>query len=209
MEKRFEKIYEIAKRNGWQADCYYVNNETELCFSFEKSSPAGQDFYISVSVPNEEDEDIFYDNVTDAIYEYWEGFDVSYETYIWLDETGHGKNGAPNDMMDVYKDMKACEDMIHDLWLVLEGKEKPTKTEEEQYVFEVFECDTWLSTSSMTHKATCNSLEEAVDLIMEHGEFYECDDKDYIRDFLMEYMQTPTGCVKYIISGVEVGAWNE
>ena len=80
---------------------------------------------------------------------------------------------------------------------------------ERQYVFEVFECDTWLSTSSMEHKATCNSLEEAVNLIMEHGEFYECDDKDYIRDFLMEYMQTPTGCVKYIISGVEVGAWNE
>lgn len=209
MDKRFEKIYEIAERNGWQADCYYVNNETEVCFSFEKYSPAGQDFYVSVSVPNEDDEDTFYDNVADAIYKYWEDFDVCYETYIWLDETGHGRNGAPNDMMDVYKDMQACEDMIHDLWHALAGEEKPTKTEEEQYVFEVFEGDTWLSKPSFEHKATCNSLEEAVDLIMENGEFDECSDKDYIRDFLMEYMQTPTGCVKYIISGVEVGAWNE
>ena len=122
MDKRFEKINEIAERKGWQADCYYVNKKTELCFSFEKYSPAGQDFYFSVSVPNEDDEDVFYDNVADAIYKYWEGFDVSYETYIWLDETGHGRNGAPYDMMDVYKDMEACETMIHDLWLALMGK---------------------------------------------------------------------------------------
>ena len=209
MDKRFEKIYEIAEREGWQVDSYYVNNETEVCFSFEKYSPAGQDFYVSVSVPNEDDEDIFYDNVADAIYKYWEGFDVSYETYIWLDETGHGRNGAPENMKDLYEDMEACEDMIHDLWLALEGKEKPTKTEEEQCVFEVFECDAWLSKPSLEHKATCNSMEEAVNLIMEHGEFDECSDMDYIREFLMEYMQTPTGCVKYIISEVEVGVWNE
>ena len=122
MDKRFEKIYEIAERNGWQADCYYVENETKVCFSFEKYSPAGQDFYFEVSVPNEEDEDIFYDNVADAIYEYWEGFDVCYETYIWLDETGHGKNGAPHNMKDLYEDMQACEDMIHDLWVAFNGK---------------------------------------------------------------------------------------
>ena len=123
MDKRFEKIYEIAEREGWKVDYSYTDEkETEIMFSFEKYSPAGQDFYISVSVPNEDDEDIFYDNVADAIYKYWEGFDVSYETYIWLDETGHGRNGAPYDMMDVYKDMEACADMTHDLWLALMGK---------------------------------------------------------------------------------------
>ena len=123
MDKKFEKIYEIAERNGWQADCYYVGEQgTEVTFSFEKYSPAGQDFYFEVSVPNEEDEDIFYDNVADAIYEYLEGFDVSYETYIWLDETGHGRNGAPYDMKELYEDMEACEDMTHDLWLALMGK---------------------------------------------------------------------------------------
>ena len=122
MDKRFEKIYEIAEREGWQVDCYYVNNETEVCFTFEKYSPAGQDFYFEVSVPNEEDEDTFYDNVADAIYAYWKDFDVCYETYIWLDETGHGRNGAPYDMKDLYEDMQTCADMIHDLWLALIGK---------------------------------------------------------------------------------------
>ena len=211
MEKRFEKIYEIAERKRWQVDCYYVNKKTELCFSFEKYSPAGQDFYVSVSVPNEDDEDIFYNNVADAIYEYWEGFDVSYETYIWLDETGHGKNGAPYDMMDVYKDMKACEDMTHDLWLALEGREKPTEEKPKQYVYGVFESDAWHSYDSQRLKGYYLSLEDAVDAIMEHGDFDEDDhDPENIREFLMRYRQTPnTGDVNYDISVMEVGSWDE
>lgn len=78
---------------------------------------------------------------------------------------------------------------------------------EGQYVFEVFECDAWHRKSSMEHKATCNSMEEAVNLIMEHGTFEDCSDKDYIRDCLIEYQQTQGEDVNYIISKVEVGVW--
>lgn len=211
MDKKFEKIYEIAQSEGWQVDSYYVDEqETEVSFSFEKYSPAGQDFYFEVSVPNDEDEDTFYENVADAIYQYWDDFDVCYETYIWLDDTGHGKNGAPENMKDVYEDTLSCEDMIHDLWLALEGKEKPKKTYEKQYVFEVFECDAWHSYDSMRHMATYLSLEEAVDAIMEHGEFDEEEDLDYIRERLLDYRQTPeTGDVNYKISVVEIGTWDE
>ena len=117
MNKKIEKIYEIAEREGWQVDSYYVDEQkTEVAFSFEKYSPAGRDFYFEVSVQNDEDEYVIYDSVADAIYTYFEGFDVSYETYIWLDENGHGKNGAPYDMSDVYKDTESCEKMIDDLW---------------------------------------------------------------------------------------------
>ena len=211
MNERFEKIYEIAEREGWKVDYIYVDEkETELYFTFENYSPAGHDFWFDVKVANEsEDEDVVFDNVKHAIYKFLEEYDVSEESYAWLDKTGHGKNGAPHDMKDVYEDMESIKKMIHDLWLALEGKEKPTKTEEEQYVFEVFECDAWISKPSFEHKATCNSMQEAVNLIMEHGTFDECSDMEYIREFLMEYMQTPTGGVKYIISEVEVGIWNE
>ena len=117
MDKKFEKIYEIAEREGWKVDYSYTDEkETDIIFSFEKYSPAGRDFYFEVSVPNKEDEDTFYENVAEAIDKYWEGFDVCYETYIWLDENGHGKNGAPYDMSDVYKDTESCEKMIGDLW---------------------------------------------------------------------------------------------
>ena len=83
------------------------------------------------------------------------------------------------------------------------------ESEEKQYVYEVFECDAWHRTSSMEHKATCNSLKEAVDMIMENGYFDECSDKDYIRDCLMKYLQTQGEDVNYIISKVEVGIWDE
>ena len=122
MDKKFEKIYEIAEREGWKVDCYYVDNKTKVCFSFEKYSLAGRDFYFEVFVRNEVYEDLVLEYLKHAVYEYWECFDVCYETYIWLDETGHGKNGAPHDMKDLYEDTQACADMIHDLWLALIGK---------------------------------------------------------------------------------------
>lgn len=116
MDKKFEKIYEIAEREGWQVDSYYVDEKEETVnFSFEKYSPAGRDFYFEVSVPNEDDESTLCYNVADAIADYWEHFDVCYETYIWLDETGHGKKGAPHDMKDVYEDTEYCEEMIRKL----------------------------------------------------------------------------------------------
>ena len=123
MNKKIEKIYEIAEREGWKVDSQYVDEEeTNICFQFSKYSPAGQDFYFEVSVPNEDNEYIVFDYFKNAIYKYWEGFDVCYETYIWLDETGHGRNGAPYDMKDLYEDTQACADMIHDLWLAFNRK---------------------------------------------------------------------------------------
>ena len=129
MDKKFEKIYEIAEREGWQVDySKKKKKETMVSFSFEKYSPAGRDFYFEVCVPNDEDEDDEYNlyyNVADAISTYCENFDVSYETYIWLDENGHGKNGAPYDMSDVYKDTESCEKMIGDLWRSFYDKDLP------------------------------------------------------------------------------------
>ena len=40
--------------------------------------------------------------------DYINDFDVSYEAYLWLDDTGHGRNGAPYEMIDVYEDMEEC-----------------------------------------------------------------------------------------------------
>ena len=207
MDKKFEKIYEIAEREGWAVSHHY-ESETIVYFLFSKFSPLGKDFNVEITVDDDqEDEDFVYENVCNAVYDFWDCYDVCEETYLCLDETGHGRNGAPRDMKDLYEDMQACEDMIHDLWLALEGKEKPKKTEKKQYVFDVFECDAWHSTSSMERKATCNSMEEAVNLIIDNGTFEDCSDKDYIRDCLIEYQQTQGEDVNYIISKVEVGVW--
>lgn len=53
-----------------------------------------------------------FDDLYEKIRRYYFDFDVSSETYKWLDEDGHGKNGAPHDMIDVYNNMRSLEDDI-------------------------------------------------------------------------------------------------
>lgn len=86
-----------------EGDDYYLS----------KFSSAGQDFGFLIDTG--EDIAEFAKNVL----KYYEDFDVSYEAYLWLDETGHGRNGAPYDMKDVYEDMEECEEFISELYDLL------------------------------------------------------------------------------------------
>jgi len=94
--------------NGW-----HINDDGDNRFYFGKYSPAGQDFGFEVEGDNIEE-------IADNIYRYYDNFDPSYEAYLWLDETGHGKNGAPYNMKDLYEDMEACQDMILELHDIIE-----------------------------------------------------------------------------------------
>ena len=81
-------------------------------WEFGKYSPAGQDFFFSVYA-----NDI--GELASNVLAYYDDFDVSYEAYIWLGDDGHGKNGAPYDMKDVYEDMEACEEYIHEVYEII------------------------------------------------------------------------------------------
>lgn len=103
-----EKLLDRIRADGWHVSDYGDNT-----FYFSKCSPAGQDFGFEV-----EGDDI--EEIMDNIYKYYDDFDPSYEAYLWLDETGHGRNGAPYDMKDLYEDMEACQDMILELHDIIE-----------------------------------------------------------------------------------------
>jgi predicted heme/steroid binding protein len=105
MKKQFKTLIAKAEKLGWT-----VTEESENIFLFSKYSPAGQDF--NVSVDSENDVDLFINN----IYARYEDFDCSEETYLWLDNTGHGTNDAPYDMKDLYEDMESCQEMILELY---------------------------------------------------------------------------------------------
>lgn len=107
------KVIEIAEENGFSVNVY--NNredEEEYYFEFGKYSDCGRDFTFDIFFNTLTD----IDDIADKIYEYYEDFDVSYETYIWLDNFGHGTNGAPYDMLDAYNDTKQCEGFIEELY---------------------------------------------------------------------------------------------
>jgi hypothetical protein len=92
---------------------FSVSHEDGNDYYFRKCSTAGQDFGFSIDTG--EDIAEFAKNVL----RYYEDFDVSYEAYLWLDENGHGTNGAPYDMRDLYNDMEECEGFISELYDLL------------------------------------------------------------------------------------------
>lgn len=56
---------------------------------------------------------------------YYEGFDVDSETYLWLHQFGHGKRGAPYRMRAVLDDMETTEKMIEELLDAIKEMEVP------------------------------------------------------------------------------------
>lgn len=90
-----ERIIEIAENLDWKVNAEKGN------YSFSTFSPDGKDFCIELSSPDIE-------TLKKDLADFIDGFDVSYETYLWLDEWGHGKNGAPYDMKDIYEDNEWC-----------------------------------------------------------------------------------------------------
>jgi hypothetical protein len=121
-----EKLYyyaamiAIAEKLGWKVDIDKEDNIVE----FQKYSTYGQDFSFSVELRGD------FEDFCKEVYNYYDEFDVSYETYQWLDSSGHGTNGAPYDMMDVYNDMQECENNVLELWRALYNSDISETTEE-------------------------------------------------------------------------------
>lgn len=108
--KAITKFIKIVEDLNWTVDTS-VNDNT-IYITVSQYSPAGQDFNSCFEV------EVYasYDDIINAVYDMWQNFDVSQETYIWLDETGHGKNGAPYHLEDILNDMKACDAMLETLY---------------------------------------------------------------------------------------------
>lgn len=103
-------VKEIANGLGWSVDIDDNNN-----FMFEKDIQFQRNIGFMVTADNIE-------SLYKEVAHYYFNFDVSYETYSWLDEKGHGKNGAPYDMSDVYdyiqmydRKVKMLRDSLHNI----------------------------------------------------------------------------------------------
>lgn len=107
MKKDIKRIIQVSEKLGWSVET--SNNE----IAFQKYSPAGQDFNITIVGDDLE-------NIIDELQNRCDNFDCSEETYLWLDNTGHGTNGAPYNMKDLYEDMEACLEMMQELYDELE-----------------------------------------------------------------------------------------
>ncbi len=105
-----DKIVEIAEENGWKVNVE-SNDGDDFSYEFSKHSPAGQDFSFEAKM---EDNNVY--TLLNNIRNYICCYDCSQQAYLWLDNDGHGTNGAPYDMKDVYEDIEACKKMTFELW---------------------------------------------------------------------------------------------
>lgn len=113
-----EKMRPLFKKENF----VLTYDKKSMTYMFSKTSPAGQDFNFEVDIGCD------IEDFLDIIDNYYQNFDVSYETYLRLDNTGHGKDNAPYEMEDVLEDMKACEQYIDDIvWIVDDFIEKEVK----------------------------------------------------------------------------------
>lgn len=98
-----KKIEQIAKKRGWSVDFH------DYFISFRRTSKEGQDFNVEIDIePEEKGEyggEYGFWELRSKLIDYYDSFDVDYETYIWLGDDGHGKNGAPYRMIDLWNDM--------------------------------------------------------------------------------------------------------
>lgn len=102
-----DKLVSVIEENGFS-----ILESNPGTFRFEKRSPCGQAFEIAV-------DSNYITNLPEALLAYFDFYDPSYEAYLWLDDTGHGKNGAPWCMGTVYADMVECKNYIWRLYQIV------------------------------------------------------------------------------------------
>lgn len=115
-----DAVVACAEAEGWKVEAGINYKEQNTLFEFSKFSPGGRDFSFEVEMKCAN-----INSLIENIDTYYENFDVDYETYIWLDQWGHGKNGAPYRLRAVLEDVEATEKMVDKLLVAISTMEVP------------------------------------------------------------------------------------
>ena len=95
----------------WKVDTKCNNERKVVELSLETWTPTGRNVYLEFEFKDRTTKE----QISKEFQEYYECYDVSYETYIWLDWDGHGKNGAPYELKDVLEDTMWVENELKKL----------------------------------------------------------------------------------------------
>ena len=113
MKKKFtiKDLIKIAEDLGWNMEKEdYGDERRGYCLS--QYSSACQDFFFSIESGIQKHESA--ETLIQSLEDYIEGYSPFEEAQLWIKD-GHGQNGAPDDPMDVIKDMEECKQMMQEL----------------------------------------------------------------------------------------------
>lgn len=110
--KEFAEILDdVLEKEGWGYDLEEDEKEGMFLVDIWLNSPEGMDYKVSLKCLTGD----ALNELVKGLEEEYEGFDVSEETYYYLDNSGHGTFGAPYDMKDAYEDMAVIKEIIKEL----------------------------------------------------------------------------------------------
>lgn len=112
-----DKLLKIAEDEGWKVFTDFNGGQFPLHIEFENTTPQHQDLVVYVNIENDS-----CDEVLKEIKNYYDGFDISYESILWTGKDGHGKNGAPDYLGNIVRDMEDAKRMIGDLYEAMQDK---------------------------------------------------------------------------------------
>ncbi len=103
-------VIEAGNRLGWSVsfEKQGIGPELETYVEFRQSSPAGEDFSVTV----------FYEELSDiveGIYSYWQDFDIEEHVEMWIEAKRSGVGGVP-DVVTLVDDAKEIDGMLEQLF---------------------------------------------------------------------------------------------
>lgn len=118
--KSLEWLLSLAESEDWKIRPDKSGDKI-LGYELENYTPKGQDLIVILQFEKSAEKPVPA-LLIDALRRYIESYDPSEETSLWLDNTGHGANGAPYEVIDLYNDMVAAKNMMQQLLDAWEGK---------------------------------------------------------------------------------------
>lgn len=106
-QKLIELLIAKAEELGWRV---IVDEKT---WEFQKYSPAGEDFWISISGKD----------VVDELLDWYEGFDPEDHVMMHMEAKKHGVSGVPS-LKELVEDADAIDEMIEELYDALHAVEE-------------------------------------------------------------------------------------
>jgi hypothetical protein len=104
-------LQEVCKKLNINVDWYEISDGNTMV-TFQFYTDYGQDVMLEIELEDWNDTE----EICDKLKKLYENFDVDYETYIWIGEDGHGKNGAPYHIQDILNDMENAEKKLGELY---------------------------------------------------------------------------------------------
>lgn len=104
----------------------------ENYIEFQKYSDAGQDFSFIIDI----DDNGKIQDIANSVYEYYDSYNPCEEALLWVDDEGHGKNGAP-DLEECIEDMKCCKQYILDVYNIINGDFVAADSSKGEYKYKV------------------------------------------------------------------------